>query len=177
MPDRFEQFNNALVFERILVLVKLEIVAPDQAFDERLTRHHDRLPGLRIPLALIFQDQLANLGFMKKYPVRLDPLGMMHRADFLAGRNRTLHVPDLLLCSGGFLNNLFGLQDVYHAVAEDPHSDPFLAFRNSDVQFGIDVKPFAVGCRKCKRTERFSFDVFLRLLAVMGSSPVQPIGR
>jgi hypothetical protein len=29
MPDRLEQFNDALVFERILVFVKLEMMLPD----------------------------------------------------------------------------------------------------------------------------------------------------
>ena len=88
MLNRFEKFNDAFVPERIFILLNLEIVLANQAIDQRQTAHHDGLWGC---LALVIQDQVMNLGFMKEHLVRIDPLGVVQRGDFLAGGHRTLH--------------------------------------------------------------------------------------
>src|SRR5215472_7842188 len=60
MPDRLEKLDNALVPERVYLLVKLEMMFADQAIDERQTRHHNGLPGLGVAILLVRENQFVN---------------------------------------------------------------------------------------------------------------------
>jgi hypothetical protein len=62
---------------------------PDQAIDQRQTTHHDGLPGFSARLALVRKNQFVNSGFLKKHLLRVDPLWVMQRGDFLAGDELT----------------------------------------------------------------------------------------
>jgi hypothetical protein len=62
------------------------------------------------------------------------------------------------------LADFSGFADPDYAVASlDPHSDPFLAFRNSDIQLVIDGEALTVDCGKNKRPERFWVGEFFEI--------------